>query len=170
MDDAKVPHFDRDLHKTNPADLARLLSLDAGLPWSDDDLAAILRHQLQMHLAADLGEKVQGASADELQQTFEQLLMSPLPSLPLLRAAKKFAKANRKDAGGWLPAEVATVLYYAAIVAARLRWRARISELSQPDLLCGIDWTLSRPWLAPALSPLFHEARSVLGASQIDPR
>jgi hypothetical protein len=169
MNDARASHFDRDLHKTNPLDLARLLALDAAICWSEDDLASILRHQLQLRLEVELGSNVPGASAEELQQTFGELLTSALPSLPLLRAVKEFAKANRSDPGALLPGEVATVLYYAAILAARLRWRARISELPPADLLGGIDWTLSRPWIAPPLLPLFHEAKGVLNPTGADP-
>jgi hypothetical protein len=170
MNDTGNSHFDRDLQKTNPLDLAKLLALDAGLSWSDEDLAAILRHELQIRLQVELGPRVEGVCASELQQTFGELLTSALPSLPLLRASKEFAKANRSDPQAFLPGEVATVLYYAAIVAARLRWRARISQLSLADLLGGIDWTLARPWLAPSLSPLFAEAKSLLSlASPADP-
>lgn len=169
MSDSKLPHFEPDLNKTNPLNLAKLLALDGALPWSDDDLGAILRHQLQLPLEAELGSSLQGASADELRQTFGDLLTSSVPCLSLLRAAKEFAKANRSDPNACLPGDVATVLYYAAILAARLRWRARISDLAPHDLLGGIEWTLSRHWLAPSLAPLFREARSILSPAPMDP-
>jgi hypothetical protein len=169
MIDSNPPHFEPDLRGTNPVNLAKLLAFNAQPPWSDDDLAAILRHQLQLPLQGELAPSIEGASAADLRQTFGELLTSALPCLPLLRAAKEFAKANRSDPDALLPGEVATVLYYAAILSARLRWRARISELGPPDLLGGIDWALSRPWLAPPLANLFREARSILSSAPLDP-
>jgi hypothetical protein len=165
----KSPHLNRELGNSNPLELAKLLMLDTPLCWSADDLKSILQHELQLPLQAELGSKIDGASSDELQQSFGDLLSSPLPPLPLLRAVKEFAKANRNDPKALIPGELATMLYYAAILAARLRWRAKISELTVTDLLGGVDWALSRRWLASSLAPLFHEARIALGRPSADP-
>jgi hypothetical protein len=105
-----------------------------------------------------------------LQQSFGDLLSSPLPPLPLLRAVKEFAKANRNDPKALIRGEPAPMLYYAAILAAGLRWRAKISGLTATDLLGGIEWALARRWLGPTLAPLFLEDRDVLGSAEQSPR
>src|SRR5205823_4989142 len=79
--------------------------------------------------------------------SFGDLLSHPRPPLELLELTKEFAKTSDTRASSPLPPEVATVLYYAAIVAARLRHGAGITGLGARDLRDGIAWALRQPWL-----------------------
>jgi hypothetical protein len=106
----------------------------------------VLRHQLGAALREDLG-RFAPASADPTPATFGELLHHPDPPLELLEGVRRFAKAQRDQVGSALPEEVAAVLYYAAIVAARLRCRQRLSHLDDDALAAGLRWALGQPWL-----------------------
>jgi hypothetical protein len=167
MSETRPSHSGRDLNTTHPSHLAKLLWIDPKLPlWSEEDLAEILSHQLSTKLTTDLTRMpISDATQNELrdnEQTFADLLCASQPSIDLLRAAKEFAKTSRSDPNSLLPTQVATMLYYATIVAARLRRDETISSLAAPELLSGIEWSLSRPWLRPPLPSLFEEAKQKL--------
>jgi hypothetical protein len=158
-----------DLDKTEPPRLAEMLALDGARPgrvWRADDLAAVLRHQLDAPLEFDLGdlseEYANLAPPGEpgslhWRVTFGQLLHHARPPLPLVERAKRFAKACRNHPDGPLPVEVATVLYFACIVVARLRCDGgpRISALDDPALVEGLCWALAQPWLDQRTRELF---------------
>jgi hypothetical protein len=148
-----------EVDKTGPLRVAQLLALDGGgAAWRADELAAILRHQLDAHLAADLGEMPRRSE----EVSFAQLLSEPNPPLELLERVKRFGKAHKSTPDGALPAEVATVLYFASIVAARLRCGARISELEDAALLEGMEWALAQTWLDERCAHLFREGLAAL--------
>ena len=153
--------------------LAALFSLDAHASeaWDASDLAAILKHQLQTPVDIDLGTlpaevapKVHAlADADGLTlRNFNDLFLHPHPPLHLLRLVKDFAKRNRVHTRSAIPPEVATVIYYAAIVVASMRCRQKISGLEPLELLKGIEWALAQPWLDPSLRGLFKYGPSAL--------
>jgi hypothetical protein len=156
----------RDFSRSTPQSLARLLEPEAGgkTEWSASDLAAILRHQLKAPLRADLSSTNPDAgktldtvsAATPAPATFGELFAHPHPPLELLELAKEFGKALRRDPAGGVPAEVATVIYYASIVAARLRCGRQISDLDEATLRRGIQWALARPWLDAAIRALFE--------------
>jgi len=156
----------RDLNQSKPQSLARLLEPDAGgrTEWPASDLAAILRHQLNAPLRADLSHTNPDAgktldtihAAGPAPATFGELFAHPHPPLELLDLAKEFGKSLRRDPVGGVPAEVATVVYYASIVAARLRCGRQISDLDEATLRRGIQWALARPWLDEATRALFQ--------------
>jgi len=156
----------RDFSQSNPQSLARLLEVESGAKtdWSASDLAAILRHQLNAPLRTDLsctnpdaGKTLDTISAaGPAPATFGELFAHPHPPLELLKLAKEFGKALRRDPSSGIPAEVATVIYYASIVAARLRCRRQISDLDQAAFRRGIKWALARPWLDAATRALFQ--------------
>ncbi|HEY7090077.1 MAG TPA: hypothetical protein VH518_18410 [Tepidisphaeraceae bacterium] len=165
-----------DLDKTEPQRLEQMLSLDAGpagagAVWRPDELAAIFRHQLNAQLEFDLGDVstelpsgldemgVGGAGTLRWAVTFRDLLLHhPHPPLALLERAKRFAKACKNEPGGALPAEVATMLYFACIVVARLRCDdARISALDDVSLVRGLEWAVAQPWIDAGTRQLMKE-------------
>jgi hypothetical protein len=146
-------HTTHDLTQTHPSRLSALMNLDSEQPtWSEADLAGILLHLLQTPISAQTGQP-------HHRQTFGQLLASRRPSIDHLKIVKDFAKSARKDPDLGLPADVATVIYYATLVAARLRCKQPISQLSDPELRDGIEWSLGRTWLQEPLTPLFRTAK-----------
>ena len=164
-----------DLNRVAPKSLARLMGLGAGEQrggWAPHELADVLRHQLRAPLLFDQGAMAAMAAAaagggapaagEAPPGSFEDLFRHPRPPLPLLRLTKDFAKAADRPSDGPIPAEVATVLYYAAIVAALLRHGERISQLRDDELSAGVTWALEQPWLDGALRTLFVEARGRL--------
>jgi hypothetical protein len=149
-------HTTRDLTETHPSRLSALMGLDAQQSlWSEADLAAILRHLLETPISTQTGQP-------DHRQTFGQLFAARKPSIEHLRTVKEFAKSARIDPDVGLPADIATVIYYATLIAARLRCKQAISQLSDPELRDGIDWTLSRPWLPDTLTHLFRIAKEKL--------
>ena len=141
---------------SGPDALASMLDIDGdtGPAWTGQELEAVLRHQLAAPLRADLGAR---ASAAEATTTFQDLLHHPAPPVELLTAAKEFAKACRNDPRSGLPSEVAAVLYFAAIVVARRRCGATITQLSPEELRAGVEWVLAQPWVDAATRRLFDE-------------
>jgi hypothetical protein len=85
----------RDLSKSDPAALARMMDLDTGTKhdWQPDELGSILRHQLDSPLGLDLGNfapESKGTldalrpSASIPLNTFGDLLRHPHPPLEVL--------------------------------------------------------------------------------------
>lgn len=147
---------------SEPGSLASMLEVgwETGRPWGEGDLAAVLRHQFAAPVGCDLGPAGADASADRRAgiRTFGDLLHHPAPPVELLVLAKDFAKASRADPHAPLPKEIAAVLYFAAIVVARRRCGARISQLSPEELRAGVDWVLAQPWVDAATRGLFGSA------------
>src|SRR5690349_880098 len=92
--------------------LAGMIGTDtpAGADWTPGELAQILH----TYLNSPAG----GATAGGAGPTWEQLLGDPTPPVEQLARLCEQATAARRDAEGAVPAEVATVLYYAASAAA----------------------------------------------------
>lgn len=158
-----------DLQSTDPRFLARFLDVD-DVPrrlWSQEELEAILRHQLASSVQLDL-ETLGAAFASRLhafpvaQQpgrlAFRELFQLPSPPLELLNLVKQFAKASRVRGESVLPAEIATVIYLISIVVARLRCGQRITEQSDESLLYGIQWVIDQRWVDDQTRNQFREA------------
>jgi hypothetical protein len=94
--------------------------------------------------------------------TFAELLQHARPPVALLERVKFFAKASKIRATGPLPPQVATVLYFASIVVARLRCDARITGLDDDAILKGTQWALAQSWIAHPMRALFEEAAARL--------
>lgn len=160
----------RDLTNASGDVLSRLLACktDADSVWSATDLRAILCHQLDADVEFDLTHfggvaeetlsSVRVSAADSRSCTFGQILTSTDPPLEVLDMIRRFAKRSRTQDSGGIPKEVATVLYYAAIAAARLRHGASLSRLDDEALRSGLDWGLEQTWLTEPLRDLFAEA------------
>jgi hypothetical protein len=140
-----------------PGALAAMLGVDGAAPpaWEPQDLAAVLRHLLAAAPAAEL--PAGGPAVADRVGSFGELLRQPHPPVELLVLTKDFAKASREDAAGALPKDVATVLYFAAIVVARRRCGGRITRLSDGEVRAGVEWVLAQPWVDGAARALFEE-------------
>jgi len=161
MDSKRPPN--RDLSKTSPSQLALLMGLDdAQTLWSENDNAAMMRHLLESPLPGSCSELSAAA------QTFGSLLAAHHPNVEHLRHVKEFAKSRRMNPQGDLPEDIATVLYYAAIAAARLRCSHSISQLTVAELREGIDWALARNWLPDPLKHLFQATAGKLSTHHRD--
>jgi hypothetical protein len=160
--------------------------------WGDGEMADVLRHQLGAPLLFDLGRSGPDRNAGGGERpagpqgsatpagappiaSFGDLLRHPAPPVELLILVKEFGRAGRagraapigaeesEGIGGTLPPEVGTLLYYAAIAAARVRHGRRITSMGDDDLRNGVEWALQQPWLDGPTRELFrqwHEALS----------
>lgn len=156
-----------------PSSLAKMLDFGAGQEplWTNGELGAILRHQMDALLEPDLG-KVHPAIRDQKRAlttgngkpigTFGDLFRTPHPPLELLEATKRFAKYSRTHEES-LPAEIATALYYLAIAAALTKCGRRITALDDQALQHGLDWVRQHMWLDENSRTVLDEARRLLG-------
>ena len=154
---------------TDRRQLATLLDLspDADRLWRDDELGALLRHQMTAPMQVDLINLERGlalkvrtlAEAQGLTlKSFGDLLAHPNPPVELLKITKDFAKACRLSPRSPVPHEIASVLYFASIAAAMVRCRRRITGLTNDALAEGFRWVLSRPWLDAPTRALTEES------------
>ncbi len=131
------------VQSAEPQQLAKLLEPgdDAPTVYHGADPAVILRHQLQAPLTEELSSSIAGMRIQlELEPAylkFEDLFHNPHPPIEVLTRAKDYAKACRSNPE-LLPPEVATVLYYAALVAARVHLNATITQLSETEYREGV--------------------------------
>jgi len=159
-----------DSASAGPRSLACLMQADDLGSWNSPDLGPILEHQLDTPLALDLGARDQEADnhpdsgdvpAGAEMLTFRQLLLHPHPPVRLLHRVKQFAKGCRGRPDGPLPPEVATVLYLAAIAAARRNCQQRISALDNAAWQHGVEWALAQPWLNAEIRELLNQVREL---------
>jgi hypothetical protein len=143
------------------------LAPDAERIWRDEELGAILRHQLTAPLQVDLinlerGLALKVRTLAESQgltlKSFGDLLAHPNPPVELLKITKDFAKACRLSPNSPLPHDIATVLYFASIAAAMVRCRRRITGLTNDALADGLQWVLTRIWLDAPTRALIEES------------
>ena len=148
------------LQTVHPSRLAMMLTVEGVDRWRPEEMAAILRHQLSSQLESDLAgfDRTDHAPSP---MTFDELLHHVRPPVALLERVKLFAKAS-KAATGPLPPQVATVLYFASIVVARLRCDARITGLDDAAILHGTQWALAQSWIDHPMRALFEEAAARL--------
>ncbi len=150
--------------------LAELLDVSKEAPaWAAADLAEIFDHQLRAPLGFDLERWSQPdpdttallrhltQSPGQPLETFGDLFRHPQPPVELLRLTKDFAKTSDSRDDAALPSEIATVLYFAAIVAARVRRGTLISQLSDDAVRQGAEWAARQPWIDGATRALFEE-------------
>jgi hypothetical protein len=153
-----------------PRSLACLMQVDDLGSWNAAELGPILEHQLDTPLDVDLGPiaVAEGNRPDfgreQLKaeiRTFRQLLLAPHPPIELLNLVKQFAKGCRNQPDGPLPHEVATVLYLAAIAAARRNCHQRISTLDDAAWQLAVDWALAQSWLNAGIRDLLNQVRNL---------
>lgn len=151
-----IPPVD-DFSKSDPSDLAKAFRLfeDGGHTWSDEDLRAILDHQLDAALdfqaLVDSNSPLRSRIVEELRnrpkniRTLRTLLASDQPPELLLNLAKEFMKLCGSDLDG-LPREVSKVLYYMTIFTARSHGLS-ISKMDVDSLTRGAKWASQQGWL-----------------------
>lgn len=156
---------------TDPQRLSRLWSCESDdlVQWQSDDLAAMFKHLLASRIVDEV-ESVQPRLAEKLRQresapgetlnTFGDLLAHERPPLDLLNAVKEFCK--HAEDGESLPADVAFVLYAAAISVALVRCDERISTADDKSLRSTIKWAGSRNWIDADTKALFQKALAQL--------
>ncbi len=159
----------KDVFDTDRKQLATLLDLypDAERLWGDDELGALLRHQLSAPMQVDLINLERGlalkvrnlAEAQGLTlKSFGDLLAHPNPPVELLKITKDFAKACRLSPHSPMPQEIASILYFTSIAAALVRCHRRITGLSNDALMEGFRWVLNLTWLDAPTRILIEES------------
>ena len=153
---------------SSPTLLAKLLAVGAGAEGvSDfDELALLLRQQLSLPVASL--PYPGGAPKDESSKAAASIglaLSDDRPHLGALQRIKEHAKLLRVAVPPAVPPEVASVLYYAAILAARVRLGMRISTLDDATLRQGARWCLAQRWLDENRRTLFTRAAEGLGSA-----
>jgi hypothetical protein len=148
--------------RSDARQLSKIMNLDEATPdaWTDQDLVAMLRHQLAAPLESDLSrlelrkseektrDETLGKATSAQVRTFQDLFEHPRPPLALVRWAKEFFKQQAGASENRRPEqEVAYLLYLLSILISRVRLSTRISKLSDADLRHGLKWAVSREWL-----------------------
>ena len=130
---------------------------------------------LRLQLAAPLGPPVADPDAGSGRDggggpcTYADLFAHAAPPTDVLRRVKDWAKPQMARHDAELPREVAGVIYFAAIVADRVRGTGTISELTDDRVRQGAKWALRLPWLDPGLADLFREAVAALESLSVPP-
>lgn len=155
------------------AGMARMmgLELEQGL-WPESDKPDLLRHQMRTSVLAELRRagtvdeatlaEAQSLATGQAPSSFGQVLHHPSPPLKLLRAIKDFGKSAAQQPGP-VPAEVAYVLYYAAIFAALLRHNQRITSMDDSSIRQGAEWFARQPWIDEQTRELYRQGLAKLG-------
>ena len=147
--------------KSSARQLAKIMNLDETTPevWSDQDLAAMFRHQMSAPLRFDLTSlemkaakaaarnETIASAAKEHMKSFKDLLFHHEPPMGLLRLSKDFfkrrIKACKKGSPEW---QIAYLFYLLSILATGSR-AARLSNLMPGDLRRAIRWALDQVWV-----------------------
>jgi hypothetical protein len=154
--------------------LLRVIGLDEGTAtgWALADIASIFRHQMNAPLDFDLSaEALQGATTvAALKQlpaaralgigNFRELFLHKTPPVAVLKLAKDFFKRmvglHPKDSAEY---QIAYMGYVISVTVARLRHDKRITNLSDANLLKGLDWALGQAWVDASMRKLLNEGR-----------
>jgi hypothetical protein len=134
--------------------------------WGEEELGAVMRHQLSSPVQFDLQTLGVGAASQLrtlcaaeglLVQSFNDLLFHPHPPIELLEMTKRFAKASHGHADAIVPKDVALLLYYSSILVALMRCGKRITGLDDAELASGVRWALDRPWIDEPMRKMLGE-------------
>ncbi len=154
--------------RSSPEQLLKIMNLGEELPgaWKERDRPQMLRHirtaPLEVELRAKIGDGDLGSSIGI--KTFGDLFEHSQPPLELLQLAKDFFKEKAGAGANRRPEqEVAYLLYLLTIVTARVRLAVSITQLSDQELLPGVDWALNQSWLEESARTLCLRARDILG-------
>ena len=172
-----------ELERSHPTVLGQLFELGRGdgFDWTSAERGGLLRHQLDLPLGpppapgGDAAGKEVAAPDGWESRTHGDLFASADPPLERLRFVKNRAKrginaAGADDADGLLPREVATVVYYAALAAARVNGGAAghsITRLDAAAFRTGLHWALNLTWVDEPVRGLL--AAALQAAAAADP-
>jgi hypothetical protein len=146
--------------------------------WHSEELRAILEHQWQAPLRADLSGHPRGQSrrltllcdAEHLLlKSFGDVFDHKLPPIELLVMIKDFAKGNLSQPDAELPDEIAKLLYVLSVVVARVRCRTSITTQEDATVRRNIESVLAQPWLTAHVVELLNEGLAEFrGEEEID--
>lgn len=137
--------------------------------WDPQELGEILAHQMSAPLMLELNRlrltTDERRCLEELKigpdLSFGDLFAQPMPHLALLNLVKEYAKAGCSHPSDPIPGPICVVLYYASIAIARLRHKQSITTVDDGSVRRGLVWVLERPWLDPALLPIFDRGLEI---------
>jgi hypothetical protein len=165
-----------ELGKIAPSKLAQLLDVEEQFPWSGEDAGRMLRYQFDAKLLPELYD-VRGVDPVQLRQwiskrpageTFLQHLLSVEPSLEILSTIKSWSRQIRDNRNNPVHGDPASVIYFAAIAAALVRFRTRITSLNDEQLAQGVEWA-GTYCTTKELQTLFNSAMEGLRSGQCSP-
>jgi hypothetical protein len=146
--------------------------------WTEEDLPAMLRHQMSAPLEFDLStvelsnsekatrEETLNAAAGAQIKSFQDLFQHPAPPLALLNWAKDFFKQQAGTSANRRPEqEVAYLMYVLSIVIPRVRLGTSITALTDADLRKALKWAASRKWLDAKTKEMCVLAKKALRGS-----
>jgi len=154
--------------------LLRLIGLDetTASGWELADAASLFHHQMNAALDFELsGVVLQGATTvaalKELPaatslgiSNFRQLFLHSTPPVGALKLAKDFFKRlvglHPKNSAEY---QIAYMGYVICVTVARLRHDKRITNLSDANLLKGLDWALGQAWVDASMRKMLNQAR-----------
>jgi hypothetical protein len=132
------------------------VSQPAMIPWSPNDLRAILEHQLATPLAMEIDRLTQcsGCNREEVSQliedskcrTFGEFLAIANPSRKMLAVIKDFAKSAMSDSE-ILPRDVARIIYVSVILRGRQIKGRALTTLDADSIEREARRCLSYGWL-----------------------
>ena len=168
-----MPDLTHEIQTAAPRKLAALLEL-AMTPdgvWQHEELRAIFEWHLNdpqaLHPCGGSGSNSSlsqdfTTAKNENNKTIEELFRASNTPLKLLRQVKDFAKAQVEHPASSWPTEVSRMIYYLAIAAALARHRARITRMTNQQILQGFQWALTQPWITPWIRELLNESLQIL--------
>ncbi len=164
------------LKRTHPTVLGQLFELGCGdvFHWTTAERGGLLSHQLDLLLGPAPGSEADAAESDAARgpdgwetRTYRALFTAADPPLDRLQSIKSRAKyginadpsdQEGPDADGVLPREVATVVYYAALAAARVHAGVSITQLDDTAFRTGLHWALGHTWVDEPVRGLLTKA------------
>jgi len=151
--------------------LARLLveDLEERDNWFRNELGSMLTHQLGAPVESELfGQEgnAPGSTAESVNDasrlTFRDVLFTQATSVAWLLRVKEYAKARLVRKDPCFPAELARVLYYGSVLAARQLFGERITSLTNAECRIGTDWVIRQDWVGAEVRDWFLAAQARL--------
>ena len=133
-------------------------AVDASVWWEGLDAAALLRDQLNAEIGTELAppSRLSGTTAQWWRRPLGDLLTDADAPLELIVLLKEWAKNACRDDEQVLPEMVATVLYYAAIVAIAAHHGTWASTQTRPEVIAACTRLIDYKWLEPRIRELFE--------------
>jgi hypothetical protein len=160
--------FGPDLSRLGGQQLSKLLQMavphgchreaDEHSQWLSDFMNESIGEALT---SADCSATQTSLTGNSHHMTVSQAILEGQASAQACRAVKEFAQNHRRSPSV-IPAEVSTVLYYAAIAGALYHHNRLITRLDTPHIAEGLAWCANQAWVDGALQALCLRARRML--------